>query len=363
MGIIPDSAPKFRFDLRSDIVAPPSASVASAVIAAAGRHGEFGWRSDPIEQALERKVCQLLDKPAAAIFPTCTAANIAALVALGAASRTLIMDRSCHLMTNERAGLDWIARPRLQTFAQTVGSIDLSTCHDEPDAILCLENTHNRLGGAVLSADETNRAAQRAKASGWSVFLDGSRLWNASVASGESPAALAGPADLVSVSFNKGLGAPNGAAIAGNPDIVAAAAEAWRRVGGICRPSHVISAGGLAALDEIQCLKQDHELAREAAAAIAELPAFTVTRPQTNIVLVSAVGLGLSGEALATVLDRVGLGCLPFGPQHIRLVFHRGIPAGSAPLIAEIFRGIVSDDSPATRATSRPAIASDANRA
>lgn len=348
MSIIPDIAPKIRFDLRSDIVAPPSASVVSAVAEAARRKGEFGWRSDPIEQALERRVCELLDKPAAALFPTCTAANIAGLVALGARHRTIVLEATSHLMKNESAGLDWLAKPRLASFVQHGGVPDLATCLNEPDAILCLENTHNVHGGAAMSADETERASQRAKTAGWSVFLDGSRLWNASVALGDTPAALAGPADLVSVSFNKGLGAPNGAALAGNADAVTAAAEAWRRLGGICRPSHVIAAGALAALDEIEHLKQDHDLARQTASAITRLPAISVTTPQTNIVLVSAISIGFSGVALAAALNRVGLGCLPFGPHHIRLVFHRGIPAGSGPMIAEYFRGLVSDEGAAS---------------
>ncbi|WP_145984287.1 threonine aldolase family protein [Bradyrhizobium nitroreducens] len=337
-----DTISKFDFDLRSDILAPASDIVASAIAAAARRPGEFLWREDPIERALEHRVCEILGKSAAALFPTCTAANIAGLVALGARERALVLEDMCHLMTVEMAGLDWLSSPQVLSYSQQGGALDLTKCLGQSDAIFCLENTHNRRGGTVLNAQQTNAIAQQAKERGWSVFLDGSRLWNASVASGDSPAALASPVDLVSVSFNKGLGAPNGAALAGDERTIKSAVEAWRLLGGICRPSHVLAAGALAVLDDISLLGKDHALAQEAAAAVALLPGYSVTNPQTNIVLISGDKLGLDGAELCASLGRAGLGCLAFGPRHVRLVFHRGISADSAPMIADIFRKIAS---------------------
>ncbi|TYL88448.1 low specificity L-threonine aldolase [Bradyrhizobium rifense] len=340
MSSIVSSVPRFDLDLRSDIVAPASAAVASAVAEAARRPGEFAWREDPIERALEHRVCDILGKSAAALFPTCTAANIAGLLALGARERALVLEDTCHLMTIEMAGLDWLARPRVLSYAQHGGRLDLANGLDQADAIFCLENTHNRRGGTVLNAEETREIAQQAKDRGWSVFLDGSRLWNASVASGDSPASLAAPVDVVSVSFNKGLGAPNGAALAGSKETIRAAVETWRLLGGICRPSHVLAAGALAALEDIPLLGKDHRLARETASAIALLGGFSVAQPQTNIVLISGDELGFDGTRLSASLGQAGLGCLAFGPRHVRLVFHRGIPPDSAPMIADIFRKI-----------------------
>lgn len=339
---LPISAHNFRFDLRSDILAPASAAVAAAVAEAASRPGEFDWRRDPIERALEVRVCEILGKPAAALFPSCTAANIAGLVALGAHKRPLVLERTSHLTTNEMSGLEWLAAPRLIHFDQQDGEPTYSEAPDESAAIFCLENTHNRRGGTVLDAQQTQRLARRAKDRGWQVFLDGSRLWNAAVASGDPPSKLAEPADLLSVSFNKGLSAPNGAALAGSEDAIATAVEAWRRLGGICRPSHVLAAAALAVLNDIERLRDDHDLARKTAEAIAQLDGFALPSPQTNIVLVSGEGLGLDTATLASSLGRAGLGCLAFGPRYVRLVFHRGIPAGSASEIADIF-GQVSE--------------------
>lgn len=334
---LPSPEPSFRFDLRSDILAPASVAAARAVADAASRSGEFEWRRDPLERALEDRLCEILDKPAAALFPTCTAANIAGLLALGARERPLVLERTSHVATNELSGLDLVAAPRLIHVDQGDGEPLPPECAGEPDAIFCLENTHNRRGGTVLNARDTERLAGAAKARGWQVFLDGSRLWNAAVASGDPPSRLVQPVDLVSVSFNKGLGAPNGAALAGSEDAIASAAEIWRRLGGICRPSHVLAAGALAVLGDVARLREDHDLARDTADAIARLNGFAPSQPQTNIVLVSGADLGFDAATLSASLARAGLGCLPFGPRHVRLVFHRGIPAGSAEQIADIF--------------------------
>lgn len=338
MSTIASLVSKFEYDLRSDIVAPATEAVASAVAAAVASPGEFAWREDPTEKELERRICDILDKPGAALFPTCTAANIAGLVALGARERPLILEDTCHLRTVEMTGLQWLAKPEVHLYSRPADQYDLTGCPRQRSAIFCLENTHNRRGGTVLTAPETGAVAEQARQNRWSIFLDGSRLWNASVASGDSPASLAGPADLVSVSFNKGLGAPNGAALAGSVETVKAAVEAWRLLGGICRPSGVMAAGALAVLDDIPHLRRDHDLACETATLIASIDGYAVTPPQTNIVLISGDDLGLDGAALSASLGSAGLGCLAFGPRHIRLVFHRGIPMDGAPAIAAIFQ-------------------------
>ena len=81
-------------------------------------------------------------------------------------------------------------------------------------SLVCVENTHNRAGGRVFPQKDARAIAERARARGLAVHLDGARLWNASVAAGLAAAALAAPFDTVSVCFSKGLGAPVGSALA-----------------------------------------------------------------------------------------------------------------------------------------------------
>lgn len=56
--------------------------------------------------------------------------------------------------------------------------------HFAPPAILCLEQTHNRLGGRVLSLEYMRGAAAWAATHGLPVHCDGARLFNAAAALG-----------------------------------------------------------------------------------------------------------------------------------------------------------------------------------
>ena len=75
----------------------------------------------------------------------------------------------------------------------------------------------------VFPQAEVVRICALARERGLATFLDGARLWNASVASGLPEGELAAPFDLVAVSFSKGLGAPGGSLLAGSRALIAAA--------------------------------------------------------------------------------------------------------------------------------------------
>src|SRR5262249_39716059 len=81
--------------------------------------------------------------------------------------------------------------------------------------LLCLQNTATSWGAATLPPPAQRALVDLAHRRGLRVHLDGSRIWNAAVASGASERDLAEGADAVNVCFSKGLGAPVGSAIAG----------------------------------------------------------------------------------------------------------------------------------------------------
>src|SRR5690606_41897927 len=66
-------------------------------------------------------------------------------------------------------------------------------------ALICLENTHNRAGGAVLPTDHMAALREVADRHGIPVHLDGARLFNAAVALGVEAREIARFADSVSV--------------------------------------------------------------------------------------------------------------------------------------------------------------------
>jgi threonine aldolase len=244
-------------DLRSDICAAPTDAMWDAM-----RTADIGWATygeDENVNELERRGAELLGKEAAVLVPTCSLANLAALLAQTEPGDRVLVDADMHIRTSEG---DWLTE---------VARLEVG----EPAAVVCIENTHTRRGGTVLTAGQTAGLAARAPRS----HLDGARLANAAVALGVSLAELAAPVDTVAFSLNKGLCAPMGALLAGDADTIATARVHVKRLGGATvHKAGIYAAAGLLALDMVDRLADDHRRARELARLIG------APEPETNIV-------------------------------------------------------------------------------
>ena len=108
------------------------------------------------------------------------------------------------------------------------------------------------------------------------LHVDGARFFNAAVALGVAPAALAAPADTVTFCLSKGLSAPIGSVVVGPAPFIARARRARKLLGGGMRQVGVLAAAGLVALDDgpdgtVARLAEDHANARRLAEGLAEL--------------------------------------------------------------------------------------------
>ena len=94
-----------------------------------------------------------------------------------------------------------------------------SNIHYPPTTLLCLENTHNRCGGAVLPAEYTAAAVRLAHAHGDSRARG--RGANIQRVGGprSPPGELARGVDSVSFCLSKGLSAPVGSMLCGDRDL------------------------------------------------------------------------------------------------------------------------------------------------
>ncbi len=244
-------------DLRSDICAAPTDAMWEGM-----RTARLGWATygeDENVNELERRGAELLGKEASVLVPTCSLANLAALLTLTEPGDRVAIDPSAHILVNEG---DWLAQ---------IAQLEIG----EPASVICIENTHTRRGGTVLSAEETARLAASAPRS----HLDGARLANAAVALGVPLAELAAPVDTVALSLNKGLCAPFGTILAGEKGTIAEARVHLKRLGGgTVHKAGLFAAAGLLALEMVDRLEDDHRRARELARLIG------AEEPQTNIV-------------------------------------------------------------------------------
>lgn len=273
-------------DLRSDICAAPTDAMWDAM-----RSARIGWATygeDENVNELERRGAELLGKEACALVPTCSLANLAALLALTEPGDRVLVEADAHIVVNEG---DWLTH---------VAQLEIG----EPAAVICIENTHTRRGGTVLTAEKTAALASRAPRS----HLDGARLANAAVALGVSLAELAAPVDTVALSLNKGLCAPMGTILAGDDATIAAVRVQLKRLGGgTVHKAGIYAAAGLLALDSVDRLGEDHARAKDLARLIG------APEPQTNIVY---------GDADVERLRELGVLAMAFDGR-TRFVTHR----------------------------------------
>jgi threonine aldolase len=165
-----------------------------------------------------------------------------------------------------------------------------------------------------------------ARARELALHLDGARIWNAAVATGQLPAALAAPADSVSACFSKGLGAPVGSVIAGPATLRVRAHRFRKMLGGGMRQAGVIAAAALYALEHHrERLAEDHANARRLAEGIANIThlACDASQVDTNIVMFSVATM--SAQDLAMRLDAAGVRMNPVGPRELRAVTHMDV--------------------------------------
>jgi len=213
-----------------------------------------------------------------------------------------------------------------------------------PTTVVEVENTHNRSGGVVFPQDEARRICVAAREQGVASYLDGARLWNAAIASGQTPSDLAAPFDLISVAFSKGLGAPGGSMLAGSRAIIDAALRHRRMLGGAMRQVGVFAAAAIHALDRhMDRLVEDHENAALIARRLCHsarviLDAYAV---QTNIIVFNITAEAPDAPAIVARARDRGVLVIAFGPRTIRLVTHLDVSRSQCEQAADILLDIV----------------------
>lgn len=338
------------FDLRSDFLSPPTDAMKAAIAEALADASSFGLREDARQQALEARAAELLGKEDALLFPTCTMANLVAVMAQVRPGEVVLAEAESHVLVSEGGGASALGGALLRGLPGSDGAMNIGRLEHEfaagsdaqrpAVALVVVENTHNRAGGAPLPLDHVDAVGQLAAARGVGVHLDGSRLFNAASALGVSARRLAEPATTVAISLNKGLCAPLGAILAGPRPVIREAERLRQMLGGGFRPTGAIAAAGLIALDEMPGrIGDDHHTARAMAARIAEVSggAATVAKPPTNIVMVDLAAGGVTAAAVAEQLAGHGVLCLPFGHARLRLCLHRGIGPEAVEPVASAF--------------------------
>lgn len=337
-------------DLRSDTVTRPTPGMREAM--ARAEVGDDLLGDDPTTRALEEASAARVGKEAGLFVPSGTMGNLVALLTHCAArGDEAIAGSESHICNHEGMG------------SSALGGIPVRTAQNDargyiqpaelkalarpwPRTVLaCIENTHNRCGGAALTATEMRDMTRAAHEAGLRVHVDGARIFNAAAALETEPATLVADADTVQFCFSKGLGAPIGSILTGPREFIDRARTVRRMVGGSMRQSGVIAAAALYALEHhVERLTDDHANARRLASAVAEMPHVRMDPAGTDTNIVYFDLVGVDGAEFRGRLAAEGVLCSGVSPTRIRFVTHLDVTSrdieDAIPLIARVLEGL-----------------------
>ncbi len=321
-------------DLRSDTVTKPTQEMREAMARAEVGDDVFG--EDPTVKQLEETAAHLVGKEAALFVASGTMGNQVAVLAHTGRGNEVIVDAESHIFYYEVGAPAVLSAVQLRPVeglhgpdaaALAAGAVRGPDIHFPETALLCLENTHNRRGGTVMTPDAMRQVYLAAREREVAVHVDGARIFNAAVALGVDVKDLTCWCDSVMFCLSKGLGAPVGSILAGTGEFIARARKYRKLLGGGMRQAGILAAAGLVALQTVDRLAEDHAHARLLAEALAEVPGVAVDleRVQTNIVLADVAGTGMNAAQYVAALREKGVLAVTFGPHLVRFVTHRDV--------------------------------------
>ena len=322
-------------DLRSDTVTLPTDEMLEAI-----RHARLGddvYGEDPTINELEALAAERMGKEAAVLVPSGTMANLVSLMSNTKRGDLVILESEAHMYWYEAGGLSAIAGllpwPLKSEFGVlnpdvVEAAIRPRNIHFPEPTLICVENTHNRHGGTVVSPKQLEVLGYVARTHGMRFYMDGARIFNAAVALGVDVKDFTRHVDNLMFCLSKGLSCPAGSLVIGTKDFVERARRNRKVLGGGMRQAGIIAAAGIVALEKlVQRLADDHRNARFLAEGCARVEGLSVdlARVQTNMVVLDISDLCVEDGVFCSKLKEHGVLAGSIGRSKVRLVTHRGI--------------------------------------
>jgi threonine aldolase len=320
-------------NLISDTVTKPSSEMLAAMMSAEVGDDVFG--EDPTVNALESKAAKLFEKDAALFCPSGTMTNQIAIKVHTKPLDEVICDHYSHIFQYEVGGYAYHSGVAINPLIGEYGKI---TAHQIKEAIkpkydwlprtrlVVLENSTNKGGGNYYTIPELEPIKTVCDESGLALHLDGARLHNVLVETGETTAQVGKVFDSISLCLSKGLGCPVGSLLIGNKDFIAEARRVRKAFGGGMRQAGILAAAGIYALDNhVDQLKVDNARAKEIGDILINCKYVDHVLPVKTNIVIFAIQSNISPSQFIAQLKDKGILCTHFGGQYIRFVFHRDV--------------------------------------
>ncbi len=323
-------------DLRSDTLSLPTSEMLSAMAhAELGDDGRdvSGKGEDPTVNRLEEVAARRLGKEDALFVPSGTMGNMIALMVHAPRGSSIVVDNEAHVYRMEKGnfveglhGFKPVFVPARKGFYDLDVLDRFLSCGHV--SLVCIENTHNFAGGAVLSPEQTEAISDICARHEVPLHLDGARVFHAAAALGVNAPDLVRRVDSVMVCLSKGLCAPVGSMLAGTRDFIRSARGKRKLLGGQMRQVGVLAAAGIVALEKMTLrVQDDNVLARMLAESLADVDYFDIDigTVQTNMVRVT-LKTQLTAEQFASRLcDEYRVKVGPVSQDMFRMVVYNGI--------------------------------------
>ena len=325
--------------------------------------GDDVRQDDPTVKELEKKAAVVFGKESALFVSSGTMGNlISVLVHCSRRGDEVLVGDKAHITVFEQGGVASLGGVHPRTVkTQPNGTLDLEDLqskirqddiHFPCTRLVCIENTHNLLGGRALKLDYMKELTKVTSKYGLKLHIDGARIFNASAALGVPVAALVEGADSVSCCLSKGLGAPVGSVIVGSSDFIEKARRLRKALGGGMRQCGVLAAPGIIALEKMsKRLHEDHKKAKQLATGIAQMESaglqIDLDSVETNMVYFTVCHPHLNGAQVVEKLeaceghDTVQVRMLVVTGNIVRAVIHHQVTSEGIELSLKKLKDVI----------------------
>lgn len=318
-------------DLRSDTVTRPSKAMLEAMMASPV--GDDVFNEDPSIIELEQYGASLFGKEAALFCPSGTMTNQIAIKVHTQPGDEVICDVNSHIYNYEGGGISFNSGVQARLITGNEGRLSaemIEPCINgdfdwlTKTSLVSLENTVNRAGGSYYRKEQIQPIYELCKNKNLKLHLDGARIFNALIETGDSPEEIGNYFHSVSVCLSKGLGAPVGSLLLGDADFIKKARRYRKVFGGGMRQAGFLAGAGLFALkNNISRLKEDHAKASQLEGVLSSLSYVDSILPvYTNIVIFNLKKEIITGEQFEKKLAEKNIKISAFGKHTIRFVTH-----------------------------------------
>lgn len=319
-----------KINLISDTVTRPTPEMLRAMFAA--EVGDDVFKADPTINALEAKAAKMFDKPAAIFCPSGTMTNQIAIKVHTQPLDEVICDHYSHVYQYETGGYAFNSGVAMNLLEGTNGKIvaDQIAAAIKPlydwlpvSKLVVLENTCNKGGGSYYTLDEILPIRELCQQRNLKLHLDGARLFNALIETGETTQKVGAHFDSISICLSKGLGAPVGSLLIGETEFIRQARRFRKVMGGGMRQAGYLAAAGIYALDHhVERLKIDNDHAKLLGQTLESCPLVEKVRPVKSNIVIFDLKDPHTAEKILTKFENEEIMASAFGPQTIRFVTH-----------------------------------------